>query len=98
MARIRRQAESGAGKVIVLLIVGTLVVIMSIQIANLYQKNRVYMARQEELAQALEEETEKRQELEAYEAYTKTPDYVEDIAKSKLGLVHENEIVFKEAK
>ena len=36
--------------------------------------------------------------LKDYEEYTKSQDYVEDIAKSKLGLLHDNEIVFKEKK
>ena len=35
-------------------------------------------------------------ELEEYEKYTQTQKYVEDVAKEKLGLVYEDEIVFKE--
>ena len=98
MARIRRQTESNSGKVTILLIVTTLVVVMSIQIANLYEKSRDYQEKQTELARALDEATEARERLEEYEEYTKTVDYIEDMAKSKLGLVHENEIVFKEEK
>lgn len=98
MARIRRQTESNSGKVIILLIVTTLVVVMSIQIANLYEKSRDYQEKQTELVRALDEATEARERLEEYEEYTKTVDYIEDMAKSKLGLVHENEIVFKEEK
>ena len=37
-------------------------------------------------------------ELEAYETYTKSQQYVEDVAKSKLGLLYDNEVVFKEQK
>ena len=98
MARIRRQTESNSGKVTILLIVTTLVVVMSIQIANLYEKSRDYQEKQTELVRALDEATEARERLEEYEEYTKTVDYIEDMAKSKLGLVHENEILFKEKK
>jgi cell division protein DivIC len=96
MARLRRSSETNTGKITVLLIVTTLVVIMMIQIASLYRKNVDYAARQEELEKSLEEAAEERSRLEDYEEYTKTDDYIEDIARSKLGLVHGNEIVFKE--
>ncbi|MBQ4293735.1 MAG: septum formation initiator family protein [Lachnospiraceae bacterium] len=96
MARFRKRPESGTGKVTVLLIVTTLVVVMTIQIASLYKKNLAYAAEQAELERSLEEATEERSRLEEFEEYTKTDDYIEDIAKSKLGLVHGNEIVFKE--
>ena len=40
----------------------------------------------------------RQKELEAYETYTKSQQYVEDVAKSKLGLLYDNEVVFKEQK
>lgn len=41
------------------------------------------------------EEEERTKELEEYEKYTKTVKYVEEVAKEKLGLVYEDEIVFE---
>ena len=38
---------------------------------------------------------ERAEEIEALEAYTKTKKYVEDVAKDKLGLVYEDEVIFK---
>ena len=35
------------------------------------------------------------EEIENLETYTKTKKYVEDVAKEKLGLVYEDEILFK---
>ena len=72
------------------------VVVMSIQIVKLYEKNQEYVRKQAELELQLEEETARQDELEAYENYTKSSEYVEDIAKSKLGLAYDNEIIFKE--
>ena len=72
------------------------VVVMSIQIVKLYEKNQEYVKKQAELELQLEEETARQDELEAYENYTKSSEYVEDIAKSKLGLAYDNEIIFKE--
>lgn len=95
--RRRRRYAGGAKKLTIVLILSTFVVIMAIQIANLYQRNKVYAARQQELTKQLEEAAEEQRELEEYEEYTGTREYIEDVAKSKLGLVHENEIVFKES-
>ena len=96
--RTRRKKENPAGRVIIALIVTVFVVVMLLQIVNLYQKNQEYAARQEQLQRELQVGDEEQQRLREYEEYTKTPQYIEDIAKSKLGLVYGNEIVFKEEK
>jgi cell division protein DivIC len=97
MSRGRKNRKSNrVGTISVSLIVFTLLIVMSIQIWNLHQKNREYVAQEKSLQQQLSEETERQEELKNYEAYTKTQDYIQDIAKSKLGLIHNNEIVFKE--
>ena len=46
----------------------------------------------------IKEEKKRAKEVEAYEAYVKTDDYVKEIAEEKLGLVDPNEIIFKPAK
>ena len=40
-------------------------------------------------------EKERTQEIENMEEYMKTDEYVEDVARDKLGLVYEGETVFK---
>ena len=42
-----------------------------------------------------EEEHERTRKLTDYEKYTKTDKFVEEIAKEKLGLLYENEILFR---
>lgn len=71
-------------------------VVMSIQILHIYEKDQEYITQQTELEQELSDEQERQSELEEYEAYTKSDEYVEDVAKSRLGLLYDNEIVFKE--
>ena len=73
-------------------------VALSFQIVKLYQKNQIYIAREESLKTQLENEEKRREELEKYEQYIHSQDYVEDMAKSKLGLVYEDEIIFREKK
>lgn len=66
------------------------------QIVKLYHKDRQYAAQEESLKQQEQEQLDRQKELEDYEAYTKTQEYVEDTAKSKLGMVYDNDIIFKE--
>lgn len=56
------------------------------------------MQQEASLQKQLEEETARGEQLSSYETYTKSQQYVEDTAKSKLGLAYDNEIIFKEAK
>ena len=78
------------------MIVLAFVAVMSVQIVKVYQKDQEYISRQEELVQQLEDESERAEDLKEYEAYTKSQQYVEDTAKSKLGLAYDNEIIFKD--
>ena len=43
----------------------------------------------------LKYEQDRTEELAEFEKYTKTKKYAEEMAKKKLGLVHDNEIIFK---
>ena len=48
-------------------------------------------AANEEIIQDMEAEA---QEIEEYKKYMQTPQYYEEMAKEKLGLVYENEVIF----
>ena len=43
----------------------------------------------------IQAEQDRKKEIKELEKYVGTDKYVEDVAKEKLGLVHDNEIVFK---
>ena len=62
-----------------------------------YSKNLLTVSI-EELQQQYEEETERSTEIDDLETYMKSSQYIEDVAKSKLGLTYKNEIIFKEKK
>ena len=93
--RRKKRQQNRAGKIWISLIVLVLLVVMSIQIVNLKGKNEQYLAKEKSLQTQLEEEKNRSQEIQDYEEYTKTQQFVEDLAKSKLGLVYKNEIIFK---
>lgn len=72
-----------------------LLVVVSVKGVELYHKLQVNRARIEQLEQQLAEEEKRTEEIEEYEKYTQTKKFVEEVAKDKLGLVYEGEIIFK---
>lgn len=87
----RKHLEAWGILLIVLVVFG----VSTIGGLQLKQKNRSYQEREEALQESIDEEEARAQEIEDLEAYTKTKKYVEDVAKDKLGLVYEDEIIFK---
>lgn len=81
------------------LVSGVVVIIMVVVAVKAFDLNdRLSEKRQEaESYQALiEAEEERAKELEEFEKYTQTKQYKEEIAKDKLGLVYDGEIIFKQ--
>lgn len=70
--------------------------VVGVNSVSLRQKEQAYAAREQELMELIEAEMAKAEELEAFATYTKTKKYAEEVAKDKLGLVYENEIIFQE--
>ena len=62
---------------------------------NKIQQNEVRYA---QLEKQLKEEQARTGEIEELQEYMQSDEYVEKIAKEKIGLVKENEIIFKETK
>jgi len=72
-----------------------LLVVVTVNSFLLRQKQDAYAAREAELDELIAAEEERASELEEFKKYTQTQAYVEEVAKEKLGLVREGEIVFK---
>lgn len=72
-----------------------LVAVVSVNTVTLRAKEKAYQAQERELAEQIEEEKARAQEIDELEKYVSTDEYVEEVAKDKLGLVYENEIIFK---
>ena len=91
----RKQNQNKFAMVLVTLVLLMLIVVVNIRKSELKEKQAAYIARQEELQRKIEDEEARAEEIEEYEKYTQTQKYIEDMAKEKLGLVYEDEIVFK---
>lgn len=93
----RRKRRRSTGTVCISIIVVAFVAVMAIQVWHLKQKNADYIAREKELKEQYEQETQRSAEIDNLEKYMQSSEYYEDIAKSKLGLTYKNEIIFKES-
>ena len=81
--------------VMVTIAVCMLLVVVAVKSVELRNKQETYAARIAQLDSQIEEEKQRAEDIEEYEKYTKTTKFVEEIAKDKLGLVYEGEIIFK---
>ncbi len=91
----RRRLENRAGIVWASIVVLILVTVVSIKSIGLLQKAREYQAKEAELTEQIEYETQRSEDIAEFERYTETRKYIEDTAKEKLGLVYPGEIIFK---
>ena len=96
MAGKRKKSGNNAGTLSIIFIVLVFVVVMSIQIYKLKQKDDILKDREQNLMQQLTEEMLREEELKQLDLYTRSMEYIKDMA-NKLGLVYENEIIFKES-
>lgn len=80
---------------LVSIVVLMLCVVLMVSMLSLNKKRNSYVERQKSLQQQIEAENRRAEDLVEYEKYTKTAAYVEEVAKDKLGLVYEDEIVFQ---
>lgn len=92
--RKRRSKHKGSMKII------TLIVLVLCGVFDVFtwqntQKSEQYALVQENLQQQIDDEEENQKAIEEQAEYQKTDAYIEDLAREKLGLVHEDEIIFK---
>lgn len=54
-----------------------------------------FQAQAAELTEQIEEQKDRAEQLEAQAEYMKSTEYIEAVAREKLGLIYDNEIIFK---
>lgn len=88
--RSNRRSMLAISAVVVLLLV-----VITVNSMTLWAKERSYQAQEIELEEQIAKEKERTGEIEKLEQYVGTDEYVEEVARDRLGMVHENEIIFK---
>lgn len=98
MARriVARKKQNRLGMLLATMVVLMLLIVVSVKSRELVEKHEGYMVKEAELEQQIAEEDKRTEEIEEFGKYTKTKKYAEEVAKDKLGLVNEDEIIFKE--
>lgn len=77
-------------------VVAILFIAMMTQSISVEKQLSQYQQELEELDNKMTEETERTKEIDDLKEYMETDEYAEEVARDKLGLVKDNEIVFKE--
>ena len=92
---IKRKKQNRLGMFLVTTVVLMLLVVVAVKSVDLREKQESYANREQELLNQIADEENRTEEIEEFKKYTKTKKYAEEIAKDKLGLVYEDEIIFK---
>ena len=91
----RRSQDHKRSVLAISAVVLLLTVMVSANSMTLKAKNREYQAQETELKEQIQAEKDRSKEIKELDKYVGTDKYVEDVAKEKLGRVHNNDIIFK---
>lgn len=93
--RRRRRGSNRRAMLVISAVVAVLLISLTIQSQTLVAKNAAYAEKESGLKKKIEGENKRTEEIEDLEDYMQTNEYVEKMAKDKLGLIYEDEIIFK---
>lgn len=97
--RVRRRRQDGSANRMAL--IGITLVVVSLAVAinlrgdTLRAKDLEYQVKEAKLEQQKEEESKRAEELNERRVFVQTKQYIEQVAKEKLGLVNPDEIILK---
>lgn len=89
--------QSQLASILVIAAVVFVCAVVVVRVSTLKEKSRELAITEQTLERQLEEANLERENLVAQEQYMKTDEYIEDVAKDKLGLVYPDEIVIRPA-
>ena len=93
--KMRRRSVNFGGMFLVTAVVGMIVLVVLFKSNELRDKKASYEKREKYLIEQIEEQERRSEEIEEYRKYTQTKQYVEDMAKERLGLVYKDEIILE---
>ncbi|MCI8923521.1 MAG: septum formation initiator family protein [Lachnospiraceae bacterium] len=95
-AAYRKKRQNRFGMFLVSIAVIMMLVVVAFKSAELRAKKEAYHQKELVLQQQIEAEEERALEIEEFEKYTQTKKYIEEVARDKLGLVYDGEVLFKD--
>ena len=92
----RKKRQNRFGMFLVSIAVLMMLVVVAFKSVEVQAKKEAYQQKELALEEQIAAEEERALEIEEYEKYTQTKKYIEEVARDKLGLVYEGEILFKD--
>ena len=97
----RRKNEQKLQNIKAMKIVATILLILTLALGinaySILDKQNEYNKQIEALERQIESEQDRKNEIEDMKDYMSTREFIEETAKSKLGLVYKNEIIFRKS-
>ena len=90
----RRKKQNRMSMILITIVVIVLTIIVGYRVYNMKIELNENKEKIESLNKEYAEEEKRKEEIAEYQEYTQTDEFVEDVAREKLGLVHDDEIVF----
>ncbi len=94
--RAQKRKKTRRSVIYGLTVILVFVTILTVQVVRTHNKYKSYAEEEQRLQQELEEEQAKKEDLETEKEYMQSQEYIEDEAKRRLGMVKDNEIIFRE--
>ena len=94
----RKRMERTGNKFALIAVTGVVVIfalILGVRIKALKAKEQQYIEKEQAILSRVAQEEERARTLEEYRVYVQTKQYVEEVAREKLGLVDPDEILLK---
>lgn len=98
MARKRKKRCGKAGGYAIIIVILILLGALGVKSLELRSQNEELKKQEKSLEENLKAEELRAREIEELSKYVQTKQYVEEVAKEKLGLVYPDETIFKEEK
>lgn len=80
---------------LVTMVVLVMMLVVAVNNRELKTKLAMYREKEQLLQEQISEEMKRTEEIREFEKYTKTKKYIEEVAREKLGLIYEDELIIK---
>lgn len=96
LPKMRKNKYNKIARWLITFILLLMICVVGVKCVELRAKRAEYIEKESELEVSISVEEKRAEEIAEYETYTQTKAYVEEIARDKLGLVYQGEILFKD--
>ncbi|MBR5579456.1 MAG: septum formation initiator family protein [Lachnospiraceae bacterium] len=93
--RVRKKRQNTLAIILVTMVVFVMMLVVMVNNIELKNKLASYQEKEQNLKEQIDYELQRAGEIQEFEKYTKTKKYIEEIAREKLGLVYEDEILIQ---